>query len=448
MIAIAVSVLVVGVALYYFNKGSEYTLLIMIVAYGFNGLTFGYAGIPLSVPEALTMILVPLEMIRLMTKPREVNSSVVLIAFGVMFMSFVSIPVGLYFLENVETSQYGFFQQPTVRLVLISVQRILMVSLLFLPYATNSSLRPRLPILVTKAYLLGSTVQCGFAIYERIAFSSPLPKLASVDDNFFETATLQRVSAFAGEPRHLAMLLVPSLIILLFGSRYMNTPRRGLFSRYNLMLHLIVLALTASTSGFYTLAVSFGVVLLLLIIQGHFSGILQLFFAAVLIVAAALVALDPQLISERIIDRLATDRVLHSEFSAASSLELMQEYPVITVTGVGAGLAPYLIKGMNSYEAAYSTTLYDPSLFIRNPPGLLLIALESGLLGMVTAMALLIWLVRTIMRDGSPGASQLALLLLAQLIVGMVGAPPFTPAFFAGAAALLAVGRRQGRSNP
>lgn len=440
MIAITVSLLVVGIAFYYFNKGSEYTLPVLTVAYAFDGLTFAYAGIPFSVPEVLILVLVPLEMSRLVTKRRKVKISTIWIASGLIFISFVSIPIGQYFLANVETSHYGFIQQPNVRLVLTGFQRILLVSLLLLPYAINSSVRPRLPLLVTKAYLLGSTVQCGFAIYQRIALSSPLPNLVAVDYNSFDNSSLPRVGAFVGEPRHLAMLLVPSLIILLFRSRDMHAPQYGLFSRYNLLLHLIVLGLTASTSGVYTLVISSGVVLLLFTIQGHFRNILQFLFSAALILTATLVTIDPQVISERIIDRADTNRVLHSEFNTAASLELIQDYPIIAVTGVGVGVAPYLIKEMSSYEAAFSSTLYDPHTFIRNPPGLILIGLESGLLGMVTMIALLIWLVRTIMRNGATRASQLALLLLSQLIVGTVGAPPFTLAFFAGAAALLAVG--------
>ena len=449
MIAIAVSLLVVGLALYYFSRGSKNTLPVLTAAYGFSGLTFGYAGIPLSVPEVLLVLLALLEMIRLMKKRQKVKINVILIAFGLMFMTFVSIPIGQYFLANVETSHYSFFQQPSVRLVSTGIQRILLFSLLFLPYATDPAVRMRLPFLVTKGYLLGSTVQCGFAIYERIALSSPLPNLIAVNYAHFEVAVLQRVGGFAGEPRHLAMFLVPSLIILLFNSTIKNAPKRGLFSRYNLFLHLIALGLSASTSGVFTLLLSSGVVFSLSTIRGHFRGISSLLFWTVLITAAALFTLDQQFIRERIIDRASFDRIMHSEFNTAASMELMQHYPVIPLTGVGVGVSPYLIKDMSSYEAAYSSTLYDAHFFIRNPPGLLLLVLESGLLGMAALTAALIWLVRTITAPNPPDpwASLLAILLLVQLIVGIVGAPPFTPAFFAGAAGLLAVRKRRGISN-
>lgn len=292
--------------------------------------------------------------------------------------------------------------------------------------------------LILDGFIAGTTAQCALASYQVLGALVGLPFLDTPMNVAMDIQGIMRASALAGEPRHLAASLLPSTIVL-FARQIEQTirgPERNFFSRNNgklLGLHVIILTLTFSTSGWGVGLVAGGLVVVRLSKRYfRFAGLAIALLASVMVynsVADASVAgMDwGRIWEQRMTTRISEDFYRRSEFSNAAALEYLEENRVVLIAGVGVGNPVFYYRTMPSFDHRNPTT--------RDCCGLILLFFESGV---IIAAIFLYWIGRILAtgifsRVADPhwrGAQiSVALAGLTTLLVGVVGYGPLSAHF-------------------
>lgn len=353
-----------------------------------------------------------------------------ILLFFIVLMWFLPLFVGFQHFDDIVEYNYAFSQVPENRVVIQLVQRIMYFSLFLLPFTFNVQRRPEFFYLGLKGYITGTTLQCVLGLYQVFAMKINLPVWDYAQGDMQFVSGLVRLNAFAGEPRHFAIFILPSLCFLLFSLFFSKI---YIFKRNNLiylsLIHLISLFLTFSATGVFLFAFLclLGVVFFLRVKNfaplicaiGLFSIITILFFSQS----------NNDTLNERVFNRLAVNYYQTSEYSTYAVFELYNQKPWLFATGVGIGLPTYLLKEMPTYANAY---VRNPNLersTVRDPAGFALIITESGLVGGLLILWGGYYLLKKIRIKNNINISLQAFFLFCVYCTGLISYGPLSPLF-------------------
>jgi len=350
--------------------------------------------------------------------------------FFIVLIWFLPLFVGLQYFNEIVEYNYAFSQVPENRIVIQLVQRIMYLSLFLLPFTFNVQLRPKLFYLGLKGYIAGTTLQCVLGLYQVFAMKINLPVWAYAQGDMQFVSGLVRLNAFAGEPRHFAIFILPSLCFLLFSLFFSKKP---IFKRKKLiylsLLHLVSLFLTFSATGvfLFVFLCLLGVVLFLrtknlaslLYAIGFLGIVIMLFFSQS----------NENALDERVFNRLAVNYYQTSEYSTYAVFELYNQKPLLFVTGVGIGLPTYLLKEMPTYDNAYVRNPKLDRSTVRDPAGFALIVIESGIAGLLFILWGGYYLLKQIRMKNNADISLQAFFLMCVYCTGLISYGPLSPLF-------------------
>ena len=304
---------------------------------------------------------------------------------SLLILSFLSKINGL---PNVEGVDFGLAQHPDYRNWIQWIQRISFVSLFVLMF--HKKFQQEIILLFLKGYILGITVQSLLAGYQLLAFKYSLP----IWDYFGGSVIIfdfLRINGLAGEPRHLAAFILPSLFVLFFAYRKTSI----IFSRkkilYMIILQMTVLVMTFSSSGIVLFIVAGATILISAILKPkNFLSIkkLTLIISSIFI---AIAAINTDYFNKRIFERVNFVNFVNSEFSTFAAIEVFQNKPEHVLIGLGVGTPAYYLRSTNSFQEGLWRNTNSTSEQLRDPNGLVLLLLESGLLGVVLLLFVIIF---------------------------------------------------------
>lgn len=325
---------------------------------------------------------------------------------------------------------YAFLQVPEYRVIIQFVQRIMYISLFLLPFAFNVQQRPELFYLGLKGYITGTTLQCILGLYQVFAMKINLPVWPYAQGDMQFVSGLVRLNAFAGEPRHFAIFILPSLCFLLFSLFFSE---KYIFKRkkmiYLSLLHLISLFLTFSATGVFLFVF---LCLLGIVLFVRVKNFAKLIFAIVflsLITTMFYSLSNKNTLDDRVFNRLAVSYYQRSEYSTYAVFELYNKKPWLFVTGVGVGLPTYLLKEMPSYDNAYINNPRLDRSTVRDPAGFSLIITESGIIGLMFILWGGYYLLKKIRTKNDYDISLRAFFLMCIYCTGLISYGPLSPLF-------------------
>ncbi len=361
---------------------------------------------------------------------RRVNKFA-LIYFGVGSV-FIVIPLLLFLLRGDWFFDYGYslLQQPHIRPLVQFFMRESTLLMLILPFILKGDLGSSLLI---KGVVLGTTIQCLLSLYQLVGILFLLPVWDYPMGVLQYVAGLPRVSGLAGEPRHLAFLLIPT-ICYCFSRLLRSNYSVGLGSKkifFLLLLHALCLTLTFSTSGYVLLFISLVFTLLFSI---NLKKSLFAFLLIAPIVGLALsTAREGGLVEERLLARVSVDSFIRSEFSSAAAIEYVYYNPMKSFLGLGAGATEFYIREMPSYVASYSNVENSVLSNLRTASGILALLLEYGVPCFIILLIMISFNWKK-SRFDDVGSNELSgvsfVFLISIFITGVVGAGPLTPYFW------------------
>jgi len=212
------------------------------------------------------------------------------------------------------------------------------------------------------------------------------------------------------------------------------TKNFSLFSKNTTRLmfigHFVVLFLTFSSTGIFLFIASFALGYFLFVSSKKLLSSL-LILTLFLIGAILYINFSSQdAIQKRVIDRANMDYYQTSEYSTWAVFEYIDRNPSVIITGVGIGLPAFYIKEMPTFVNSYTRNPNLSTVLLRDPNGLSLIMLESGIMGVLFCICVFIFLIRCCKDKTDPKRSLLSLFLLAVFSTGTVGYGILSPLFF------------------
>ena len=351
---------------------------------------------------------------------------------------------GHQYVLTLPTYEYAMAQQPIIRSFLVLTERVLTALMCLVPFAVSHHFKSSVFKLAATGFVAGITFQSCLGLYQVMAHLTNMPvwDYAMGEEQYI--AGFIRLNAFAGEPRHFAVFTSISLAYLLCRKVLAASP---LFSRRTDLL-LMALQSVALLFTFSTTAIILVSLMLLLVIGGTLRN---LFYKNQLITLLFLSSIayfssgmgNNEIIQSRIVERAALNYISTSEFSSYAALELWATQPELALIGVGPGLPAYFLKEMPSYTNSYRRNTNLRQEVLRDPNGLILIVLETGVLGVVVLLLLLVLILRLRLRESSrnPEFRSNKYFCVFVLITGIISQGPLLPVFSAGLGCLLADSR-------
>ncbi len=432
-----ISLLVLSLVLYSSVTSKNFFLAWIAFSCSYWGATFHAFGIPMNLAQMVSFVgfvyvLFHLENLR-------IQKRYWVLFFGVIVLSVLPLAVGYGYSHDIPDYGYAFLQSPRYRSFIQLGQRLSYYSLFLLPFLVRSENRKKILLLVLQGYILGTTTQCILGIYQIVATKIGLPVWQYTFGAEMVVGGFVRMNAFAGEPRHFAMFLLPSLLFLLFNLTFFKLRIFTIKAQVVIVfLHIIGLVMSQSTSGF---GLFFFTLLVGIFFLGQSKYILKSILAMLIIgiVASSYLALAGQdVVQTRIINRVSFEFYKHSEYSTFSAVELLSKEPIFLFTGLGVGFPAYYLKEMPTYQLAYSRNSKLNWNTLRDPSGLVLILLESGIWGVIFIVLLLAWLFKCA-RMGHDNLERLAAFFVVVIyLCGFITYGPLSPQFSLTLGALLA----------
>lgn len=413
------------IAFYFVNRDRKYVLYFSMFSLSYWGLKL--AGLDLSKMSVLLTTIYVFINIKKIKIP-------VLYCFLLVFIVliwFLPLFVGLQHFDEIVDYNYAFSQVPENRVVIQLVQRIMYLSLFLLPFTFNIERRPEIFFLGLKGYIAGTTLQCVLGLYQVFAMKINIPVWGYAQGDMQFVSGLVRLNAFAGEPRHFAIFILPSLCFLLFSWFF---SKNYIFKRKKLiilsLLHLISLFLTFSATGVFLFVFLCLLGLVLFLRAKNFAPLLYAIGFLCIIIMLFLSQSNENTLDERVINRFAVNYYQTSEYSTYAVFELYNQKPLLFVTGVGIGLPTYLLKEMPSYADAYVRNPKLDRSTVRDPAGFALIVTESGVVGLLLILWGGYYLLKKIRIKNNTDISLQAFFLLCVYCTGLISYGPLSPLFF------------------
>lgn len=278
--------------------------------------------------------------------------------------------------------------------------------------------------ILLKAIFSGTTVLCLYGVYQYFAFFFHLPAIfifrgASNPTGavgLFGTATgnLFRISSLAGEPKDLAGILLPFLVLLgLFVWDDLKKGRRSIFIRVVefllFVLHLMVFILTFSTAGW--LGAAFAIIGIIAF-SIEWRPNLNIFVALVVVSVVALLAFVfvPSVnlvIKERLINRLNIEYLTkNTDYGVPQLMHMYKTRPQTIFYGASLGGAVF-------YEQ-----------YNEQPESIVYYLFDYGVLGILVLLVFLFGAIREIIKNAKQNHAindRLFHFLLFSLVGGVVG---------------------------
>ena len=283
---------------------------------------------------------------------------------------------------------------------------------------------------ILEGVLLGTTIQCLLALLQVGAYQLGLPFVAlPLFTEPAEVGGVLRAAALAGEPRHLAAALLPSIAILLvWQGRAARSGWAGQRGAWLLALHVLTLVLTFSVTGLVLVVP----VVLFVATRRPFArrrilGAFGVLGALAALAGGAAFSSHGASWKARALEHLDPDYLGRSEYASAAALEVAREHPSVLVLGVGVGNAPFHLRRTRVWNHRF------PS--VRVPGGVLLLVLESGLLVALVYLGWAGWLALRAARphlrgeEWGPVRVAAACGAVATMLVGVVGYGPLSATF-------------------
>jgi hypothetical protein len=330
----------------------------------------------------------------------------------------------------IEDYGYGIAQDPKYRPFIQLFQRLTYLCLFLLPFTFSTNARHNLASIGLKGYIVGTTVQCLLGLYQVVAIKFSLPVWNYSLGDMQEVGGLVRLNGFAGEPRHFAVFILPSLCYLLFNLFF---GKKLLFKRnYQLaqcIMHFVCLFLSFSATGIFLFIAAILLGFMVYLRGKNFKALIYSSSVIVIIASVYVTQSDEETLNDRVVKRFAVDYYQTSEYSTYAVYELLNKEFQILYSGVGVGLPTFLLKEMPTYKASYSRNKNLDLNTVRDPAGIALVIIESGILGGVFLIFSFGYLFKQARQKRDLEKSLAAYFLLCVYLTGLVSYGPLSPLF-------------------